>query len=526
MQILHLESISVASENTAYNSRKDCNAIIETNTNTLLYGCKNTVIPGGLDGVTGIGDYAFSGCTGLTSITIPASVTSIGIRAFEGCTNLLAVILNSTTMVTLGTNAFDGCTALNAIGVPEGTATAYKTADNWLDYAEMIYAINGTCGTNVYFSYNSTGKTLHLFGTGGMKDYDGMQQEYSPWNSYRTEITTVVIHHGVTTIGDFSFYGCTSLASVTIPTSVTTIGVAALSYTSLANIVILANVTSISCGAFAGCSSLESISVAFGNTKYHSEDNCLIETASHTLIAGCKNSVIPDDVTAISDYAFEGCTGLTSITIPAGVTGIGNRAFYGCTSLLTVILNSTTMVTLGTNAFDACTALNAIGVPAGTAGTYKTATNWSAYADKIYAIDGTCGTDVYYSYNSSTKTLTIFGIGAMADYDGTNMPWYSYRTGITSIDIKNGVTSIGAGAFDSCTNLLVVILDSDTPPTLGGNAFDACSALNAIVVPSGSTGAYKAAAGWSAYEGYWCLLYIRQHHQDPSHLRHRSHGGL
>lgn len=114
---------------------------------------------------------------------------------------------------------------------------------------------------------------------------------------------------------------CIGLTSVTIPNSVTSIG----------------------SGAFSICSGLESITVASGNTKYHSENNCLIETAAETLIVGCKNSIIPSDgsVTSIGEGAFSGCTGLTNVNIPDSVTSIGSGAFEYCVMLNEIKFNGT-----------------------------------------------------------------------------------------------------------------------------------------------------------------------------------------
>jgi hypothetical protein len=103
----------------------------------LIQGCKNTVIP---NTVTSIGDVAFLGCEGLTSITIPASVTSIGNRAFADCTGLTTVFMQSTTRPTLGYYAFDECDALDAIYVPAGTSGDYKAA--WTDYAGKIKGLD------------------------------------------------------------------------------------------------------------------------------------------------------------------------------------------------------------------------------------------------------------------------------------------------------------------------------------------------------------------------------------------------
>ena len=115
-----------------------------------------------------------------------------------------------------------------------------------------------------------------------------------------------------------AFYYCSSLTSITIGSGVTSIGE----------------------GAFRGCSSVENITVDSDNSVYHSSGDCLIETASKTLIVGCKNSVIPSEgsVTSIGGYAFYNCTSLTSVTIPDSVTSIGEFAFWECTSLASITI--------------------------------------------------------------------------------------------------------------------------------------------------------------------------------------------
>ena len=116
--------------------------------------------------------------------------------------------------------------------------------------------------------------------------------------------------YNVTGIGQYAFYNCASLTSITIPNSVTSIGE----------------------GAFSGCPSLSSISVDPNNTIYDSRDNCnaIIRTSDNALMAGCQSTIIPNSVTSIGDYAFYCCSSLTSVTIPNSVTSIGNRAFDYC----------------------------------------------------------------------------------------------------------------------------------------------------------------------------------------------------
>ncbi|MFR1632354.1 MAG: leucine-rich repeat domain-containing protein, partial [Oscillospiraceae bacterium] len=140
----------------------------------------------------------------------------------------------------------------------------------------------------------------------------------------------------VTTISDFAFYGCGSLESITIPDSVTSIGDYVFSY----------------------CKSLESIVVESGNTVYHSSGNCIIETATKTLVVGCKTSEIPNDgsVTSIGSSAFEECNSLTTITIPNGVTSIGKEAFRGCDSLTSITIGDS-VTSIGDYAFYGCDSL-------------------------------------------------------------------------------------------------------------------------------------------------------------------------
>ena len=222
-----LASIVVDGNNTTYDSRENCNAIIETETNTLILGCNNTVIP---NSVTSIGYGAFDGCKGLTSIEIPNSVTSIGEEAFSCCTGLTSIeIPNSVTSI--GDLAFYGTAWYN--NLPDGVVYAGR----------VLYEYKGTMPANTSIVIKE--------GTVSISDYAFL-------SCYG--LTSIEIPNSVTSIGYNAFLSCSGLTNVVIPNSVTSIGHSAFrGCTSLTSVEIPNSVTSIGMGAFYGCSSLTSI---------------------------------------------------------------------------------------------------------------------------------------------------------------------------------------------------------------------------------------------------------------------------
>ena len=317
-------------------------------------GLTSITIP---NSVTSIEDRTFQGCTGLTFVTIPNSVTCIGDRAFYGCIDLTSVTIPNF-VTSIGDEAFASCSRLTTITIPTSVTNIGTDAfsnTGWYDnqLKGLLYLDNWLLG---YIGAKPEGEVVINGGTRGIGD-----------NAFYgcKGLTSVTIPNSVTNIGQEAFSGCNGLTSVTIPNSVTSIGGCAFEgCSSLTSVTIPNSVTSIGDGAFVGCCGLTSVNVESGNTDYDSRENCnaIIHTETNVLLAGCKNTVIPNSVTSIGIFAFSDCIGLTSINIPNSVTSIGEDAFIWCSSLTSVnIPNSVTSI--GDWAFFGCSGLTSVIIP-------------------------------------------------------------------------------------------------------------------------------------------------------------------
>ena len=275
------------------------------------------VLSGSEGSFTSIGDYAFSGCSSLASIVIPAGVTSIGEYAFWGCSSLASVTFGEgSQLATIGEYAFLNCSSLASIVIPAGVTSIGE------------YTFSG-CSSLASVTFGE-GSQLATIG----------EYAFAGCNS----LASITIPDSVTSIGDRAFDDCSSLASITIPDSVTSIGVFVFSgCSSLASITIPAGVTSIGYSAFNNCDNLTSV-YYLGDIAGWCGISGLDEIMSNgpaLYINGAKvegELVIPDGVETIPDHAFDGQTGITSIVIPNSVTSIGNRAFSYCSGLTSIVI--------------------------------------------------------------------------------------------------------------------------------------------------------------------------------------------
>ena len=284
-----------------------------------------------------------------------------------------------------------------------------------------------------------------------------------------SSLTSVIIPNSVMSIENSAFTGCISLTSITIPNSVTSIENSAfLGCISLTSITIPNSVMSIENPAFPGCISLTSMVVENGNTTYDSRENCnaIIETATNTLIAGCQNTIIPNSVTSIGDYAFIDYSSLTSITIPNSVTSIGDKAFYDCSSLTSInIPNSVTSI--GSRAFYDCSSLTSINIPNSVTSIGNTAFyNCSSLTSITIPNSVTSIGNWTFEGCSSLTSITIPNSVTSIGY------WAFYGcSALTSITIPNSVTNIRDEAFYGCDALDTIYIEAMTPPTLGSSIF-------------------------------------------------------
>ena len=416
-----LTSFEVESGNSVYDSRDNCNAIIETATNTLIAGCQNTTIP---NSVTSFGDGAFYECTGLTSVTIPNSVTSIGDSVFVNCVGLTSIeIPNSVTSIE--NKAFYGCTGLTSITIPNSvTSIGWGTFDNCSGLEKVcINDLEAWCGIDFgRADANPLCYAGNLYLNGEL-------------------VTDLTIPSSVTSIGDYAFIDCTGLTNITIPSSVTSIGYAAFyGCSGLTSITIPNSVTSIGDYAFNGCSGLTSIT-------------------------------IPNSITSIGNYAFENCTGLktvinfSNLTFSTGSSSNGYVAYYA-----DKVYNAPNGSIEGDFIFCKPNDVNTL---VGYLGNATELTLPADYKGENYTI----GADAFKGNATITSVVIPNRVTSIGDYT------FYCCTGLTSIEIPNSVTSIGNSAFNGCTGLTSVEIPNSVT-SIEYAAFNGCSNLETIYISS------------------------------------------
>jgi hypothetical protein len=395
--------------------------------------------------VTRIEWYAFAGCRGLTSVTIPNSVTYIGILAFARCTGLTSLTFPSS-VIGIGRAAFSGCTGLTSVTISDGVTQVGPSA---------FSGCTGLTSINLPTS-------LIFIGEEAFSGCTGLTSVTIPSSEFRggtfsgcTGLTNVTISDGVNGIGPSMFRGCTALTSVVLPQSITYIGRDAFSdCTGLTGVTIPSSVINIDYPAFSRCTALKAIEVDSLNPAYSSAEGILFNKAQSVLYAypagKARPYQVPGSVTKIGDYAFSGCTALTSVTIPKGVTSIGWYAFSGCDGLGAIEVDSLNMAYRSAEGvlFNKTQSV-LIEYPGGKSGAYTIPSSVTAIRDMAFS--GCTGL---------TSVTISDGVTSLSNSIFQGCP------GLTSVFLPKSITNVGGGAFSDCTGLTSVYCEGNAPDVM------------------------------------------------------------
>ena len=327
--------------------------------------------------ITTIGNYAFYGCSNISSVTIHEGVTSIGYFAFYGCSKLETVNFNAISCSSVGSNNYNffyNCTSIKTLNIGANVKTIPDYAFNGCSGISLIDIPNSVTSIGEAAFYNCSNITsvtipeeVTSIGSGAFSGCTKLETVY--FNAkYCTKvgisyisnafynlisIKTLYIGAKVKFIPDYAFSGCSGIALVNIPNSVTSIGEAAFyNCSNITSVTIPEGVTSIGSWAFSGCSRISSLTIP---NSVITIGKCAFQVCAELANA----IIIPNGITSIGDQTFYGCAKMPSVAIPGSVTVIGTDAFYGCTRLTSLSIPAS-VNTIGDYAFSNCTGLRSI----------------------------------------------------------------------------------------------------------------------------------------------------------------------
>ena len=392
----------------------------------------------------------------------------------------------------VGNNAYYTCSRCGKVFKDANGETETTVEDETLAVLPSI--AHGTCGDNLTWVLTEDG-TLTISGSGEMENYT--DSSVAPWYSNRTKILSAVVEPGVESVGNYAFYACLKLASVSLPGGIKSIGWAAFrDCAKLTAVEIPDGATSIGSGAFYGCSSLTSVTIPEGVTSIDNSAfygcNSLtsvtipegVTRIGNSAFYGCSSLTsvtIPDSVTSIGDSAFCGCSSLTSVTIPEGVTSIDGSAFSGCSSLTSVTIPEG-VTSIPYRSFYGCSSLTSVTIPESVTSIGNYAFSGCSGLTSVTVTDGviSIGTDAFQNCSRLTSVTIPEGVTSIGDRA------FSGCSSLTSVTIPDSVASIGNSVFARCSNLTSVTIP-DSVTSIGDSAFAGCSGLTSVTIPEGVT---------------------------------------
>ena len=487
-------------------------------------------------GITGIGRYAFYGCSGLTSLTLPAGITEIGSYAFFGCRGLTSLTLPAG-ITEIGNDAFHGCSGLTSLTLPAGiTEIGSYTFYGCSGLTSLTLLAGITEIGNEAFRGCSGLTSIYVYAEKvpkiGSNAFEGVDAKkctlYVPMGTYDD--------YWLSDFGDYFEnivdFGATGIDKITInleKAGTLPYRIASSKRYKITNLKIIGEING---------TDLKMIRDMAGSNSTGRKLSVLDLSEAKIVEGGdcyynySNSYYTSNDV--IGSYAFYGCSGLTSLTLPAGITKIDYRAFQGCSGLTSLILPDG-ITSIGYDAFDGCSGLTSLILPAGITSIGDCAFSDCSGLTSLTLPAGITSIGESAFYRCSGLTSLILPASIIWIGDGA----FQFCSGLTSLTLPAGITSIGYTEFYGCSGLTSLTLPAGIT-TIDCGAFRDCSGLTSLTLPAGITWirdeAFKGCSGLTSiyvyaekvtkiegyvFEGidaYKCILYVPMGTRDDYRL--------